>query len=63
MDTIHAWCSYVLVYVKARTILFEAGLSLNLELRVQLELLASEFRGSRLSPYPSSVMLAKHLCL
>lgn len=30
---VHAWCSYVLVYVKARTILFEAGLSLNLELR------------------------------
>lgn len=37
VDTIHAgvraWCSYVLVYVKARTILFEAGLSLNLENR------------------------------
>lgn len=30
---VHAWCSYVLVYVKARTILFEADLSLNVELR------------------------------
>ena len=50
MDTVHAgvhaWCSYVLVYVKARSILFEAGLSLNLELRAQLELLASEFEGA-----------------
>lgn len=50
MDTlhagVHAWCSYVLVYVKARTMLFEADLSLNLELRIQLELLVSEFEGA-----------------